>query len=62
MNVEIRNTLAAVPRQTRPRMVVRSFRIPESVWAKVVERCQREGANPTEVVRDLVTDWAEEQD
>lgn len=55
------NTLAAVaPKQTRPRMVVRSFRIPEDGWAKVLERCEREGINPTEVVRLLVVEWAAE--
>jgi hypothetical protein len=57
---QIRNTFPAVPKQTRPRMVVRSFRIPEDVWAKVLERCEREGINPTEVVRELVVEWASE--
>jgi hypothetical protein len=58
---KIRNTFLGVPRQTRPQMIVRSFRVPETVWAKVTERCEREGINPTEVVRELVTEWAEEE-
>lgn len=61
MTTEIRNTLPRVPKQTRPKMEVRSFRVPESVWAKFVARCEREGLNPTEVTRDLVTEWAEEE-
>lgn len=55
-----RNTLPTVPRQTRPQMVVRSFRIPAETWEKVAARCEREGVNPTEVVRQLVTEWAED--
>ena len=60
MEPEIRNTLTVVPRQTRPSMVVRSFRVSKDVWALVLKRCEREGSNPTEVVRELVTEWAEE--
>lgn len=60
-SAEIRNTLADVPKQTRPQMIVRSFRIPEAVWASFVARCEREGLNPTEVIRDLATDWADEE-
>lgn len=60
MNQQTRNTFLAVPRQTRPQMIVRSFRVPADVWAKVLERCEREGINPTEVVRELVTEWVAE--
>ena len=43
-------------------MVVRSFRVPADVWAKVTARCEREGINPTEVVRELVTQWGEDDE
>jgi hypothetical protein len=49
--------VVAVPKQTRPRMVVKSFRIPEPAWAAVVARAEREGLNPTEVVRELAIAW-----
>lgn len=58
---QIRNTLRAVPKQMRPRMIVRSFRIPLDVWEALVKRCELEGLNPTEVIRDLATDWAEKE-
>lgn len=61
MPATIRNTLTLVPKQTRPRMEVRSFRIPEDDWAALVERCEREGLNPTEVIRELATEWAHEE-
>lgn len=41
-------------------MVVRSFRIPETVWQALLTRCERDGTNPTEVVRELVTDYVED--
>jgi excinuclease UvrABC nuclease subunit len=39
------------------RMVVKSFRVPEPAWAAVVARAEREGLNPTEVVRELAIAW-----
>jgi hypothetical protein len=43
-------------------MVVKSFRIPEPAWAAVVARAEREGLNPTEVVRELAIAWGQEVD
>ncbi len=57
----IRNTLPNVPRQTRPRMVVRSFRVREDVWEKFAAKAADAGENPTERVRDLVTEDAERE-
>lgn len=61
MSTETRNTLPPVPKQTRPRMVVKSFRIPEPDWLAVVARAEREGLNPTEVVRQLAIAWGQEE-
>lgn len=43
------------------RMVVKSFRIPEPDWLAVVARADREGLNPTEVVRQLAIAWGQEE-
>jgi predicted transcriptional regulator len=52
-------TLANVsPKQTRPRMVVVNFRIPESVKEAALERCEREGINLSDALRDFLTEWA----
>lgn len=50
--------VTSVPKQTRPNMVVKTFRIQESVWADVIARCEAEGVNPTDVIRDHLTAWA----
>jgi antitoxin component of RelBE/YafQ-DinJ toxin-antitoxin module len=48
------------PKQIRPRMVVVNFRVPEDVKAKAIERCEREGINLTDALRQYLTAWAEE--
>ena len=56
-----RPTLCAVsPKQTRPRMVVVNFRVPEDVKARAIERAEREGINLTDALRDFLTEWAAE--
>lgn len=47
------------PKQTRPRMVVVNFRVPEDVKAKALERCEREGVNLTDALRDFLIEWAD---
>lgn len=51
-------TIRAVPKQTRPRMVVVNFRVPEDVKARAIERAEREGINLTDALRDFLTAWA----
>ena len=52
-------TLSLVsPRQTRPRMVVVNFRVPEDVKARAIERAEREGINLTDALRDFLTEWS----
>ena len=60
MSTETRNTLPTVPKQTRPRMVVVNFRVPENVKARAIERAEREGINLTDALRDFLTSWADE--
>lgn len=62
VNPRIRNTLPSVPRQTRPRMVVMSFRLPVDVRDKLYAKAEADGLNPTEVVRSLVADYAKGDD
>lgn len=53
-----RPTLRAVPKQTRPRMVVVNFRVPADVKEAALERAEREGINLTDALRDFLTGWA----
>lgn len=50
------------PKQTRPRMVVVNFRVPEDVKARAIERCEREGINLSDVLREQMTAWASEDE
>jgi antitoxin component of RelBE/YafQ-DinJ toxin-antitoxin module len=43
-------------------MVVMSFRVPADVRERFIAKAEEMGANPTEVIRDLVTDWAPPED
>jgi predicted transcriptional regulator len=55
-------TLTTVsPKQTRPRMVVVNFRVPETVKEAAMERAEREGINLSDVLRDHLTKWSEEK-
>ena len=54
-------TIPAVsPRQTRPRMVVVNFRVPAPVKEAAHARAEREGINVSDVLRDFLTDWADD--
>lgn len=52
--------LGVVPKQTRPNMVVKTFRVPEKLWQRVVARCQAEDENPSDVIRRALEAYAEE--
>lgn len=43
-------------------MVVMSFRLPVDLRARLVAKAEREHANPTEVIRDLIADWVNQGD
>lgn len=51
--------VAVVPKQTRPRMVVMNFRVPESVKERAIARAEREGINLSDPLREFLTAWAE---
>ena len=51
-------TIRAVPKQTRPRMVVVNFRVPEEVKERATERAEREGINLSDAMRDFLTAWS----
>lgn len=54
------STLAPMPRQTRPNLVMMSFRLSPESKAKLYAKAERKGLNPTEVLRELVEKWADE--
>ena len=57
------STIATVsPKQTRPRMVVVNFRVPEGVKAKALDRCEREAVNLTDALREFLIAWANEDE
>lgn len=60
-NVRHGTTLNAVPKQTRPRMVVVNFRVPEAVKERAIERAEREGINLTDALRDFLVAWANDE-
>lgn len=61
-NVIHTTTLAPVPKQSRPRMEPLSFRATAEAKALGYAKAQRLGLNPTEVMRDLWTEWAEDDE
>lgn len=59
-NVRHARSLPAVsPKQTRPRMVVVNFRVPEDVKARAIAKAEREGINLTDALRDFLTEWSD---
>jgi hypothetical protein len=56
------NSLRSVPKQSRPKMVVVNFRVPEDVKARAIARAEREGINLTDALRDFLTAWAKSDD
>lgn len=53
--------VVTVPKQARPRMVPLSFRVPAEVKDQGYAKAANEGRNPTEVMRDLWTEWAQDE-
>ena len=53
-------TVRRVPRQSRPRLVVKSFRVSERLWQRVLSRADREEINPSDVVRQALEAWLAE--
>ncbi len=50
-------TLADVPKQTRPKMVMESFRLPPTVSEAFRKRCLELQENKSDVLRELVEEW-----
>ena len=60
-NVRHGTTLSAVPKQTRPRMVVMNVRVPADVKQRAIERAEREGINVSDPLREFITAWANDE-
>ena len=52
-----RPTLTPVPKQTRPSLVMMSFRLSPEEKDALYAKAAREGLNPTAVCRQLVAEW-----
>lgn len=61
-NVIHADRVPTVPKQTRPRMVPLSFRVPAETKDQGYAKADRLGVNPTEVMRQLWVAWAKEED
>lgn len=64
MNPDIRITAATfgpVPRQNRPSMVMQSFRLPPATAEAFDARCLAEQVNKSDVLRELVEEWLENE-
>lgn len=57
-----RSSVAPVPKQSRPNMVLKAFRIPPELWRRVEETCSRLAVNPSDAVRDALKRWVEDHE
>ncbi len=55
------NTSASVPAVGKPKMVMRSLRVPESLWERAKDKADREEKNISDVVRDMLEDYVEDE-
>lgn len=53
-NVLTSDTVTRVP---KPKMVMRSLRVPEKLWDAAKSKADAEDMNISDVVRDLLTKW-----
>ena len=51
-----------MPKQSRERMVPLSFRAPAESKERGYAKAERQGLNPTEVMRALWVEWATEEE
>ena len=59
-NVIHATTVGPVPKQTRPKMVVKTFRVSERLWGAVVEKCQENEENPSDVIRRALEEYVDD--
>ena len=55
-------SVPGVPRQSRPRLVVKSFRVSERLWRRVLAHASREEINPSDVVRAALEAYLPDED
>ena len=53
-------TMGGVPNQ--PKTPTRSFRIPDDIYVPAVEKAQAEGRTLTDVVRDALLDYIDDEE
>lgn len=51
------NTSATVTRVPKPKMVMRSLRVPESLWEAAKAKADEQDLNVSDVVRELLANW-----
>lgn len=54
------NTSATVTPVAKPKMVMRSLRVPEKLWNDAKAKADEQDLNISDVVRELLAEWVEE--
>ncbi|WP_294567626.1 hypothetical protein [uncultured Arthrobacter sp.] len=54
------NTPTTVPPVGKPKMVMRSLRVPEKLWNEAKAKADAEDKNISDVVRELLAGWVGE--
>lgn len=55
------NTSASLTSMPKPKMVMRSLRVPEPLWERAKAKADDENTSISDVVRDLLADWVDEE-
>lgn len=55
------NTSDTVPVVGKPKMVMRSLRVPETLWERAKDKADREDKNISDIVRELLTKWVDDE-
>lgn len=56
------NTSASVTPVAKPKMVMRSLRVPEKLWDAAKAKAEAQDLNVSDVVRELLSDWVSGDD
>lgn len=57
-----RPRVEAVPKQSRPNMVLKAFRVPEPLWVEVEAWAEDHDVNPSDAVREALTRLVSDDD
>lgn len=46
-----------MPKQSRSRMLLKNFRLPETLWKRVEEAANEDDVNPSDIIRAALKDY-----